>query len=229
MKKLTVSVTRAEMILGFIYIAVQLLILPSVLVMGNRLLGSPFSTVQVQFALFCADFICVTVIFHRFLIQSAKCTLAAPFRTLRFAGIGLLLYWAGSFAVNLFVLNVYPNFSNVNDASIGQLTRDNYTLMVVGTVLLVPVTEETLYRGLVFGTLYKRSPVAAYAVSTLVFAALHIVSYIGSYEPLLLLLCFLQYVPAGLCLAWAYAQADSIWASILIHIAVNQMGVVAMR
>lgn len=229
MKKLTVSVTRAEMILGFIYIAVQLLILPSVLVMGNRLLGSPFSTVQVQFALFCADFICVTVIFHRFLIGCAKVSLAAPLRTLCFAGMGLLLYWVGSFAVNLFILTVYPDFSNVNDASIGQLTRDNYTLMAVGTVLLVPVTEETLYRGLVFGTLYRRSPVAAYAVSTLVFAALHIVSYIGSYEPLLLLLCFLQYVPAGLCLAWAYAQADSIWASILIHIAVNQMGVVAMR
>ena len=229
MKKLTVSVTRTERILGFVYIAVQLLILPTALLLINRLLGSPFSAVQVQFALFCADFILVTVIFHRFLIGSAKRSFSEPFRTLRFAGIGLLLYWVGSFAVNYFILTVYPDFSNVNDASINELTQDNYTLMALSTVLLVPVTEETLYRGLVFGTLHKRSPVAAYAVSTLVFAALHVVGYIGLYEPVLLLLCFLQYIPAGLCLAWAYTQADSIWASILIHIAVNQMGVVAMR
>ena len=44
-----------------------------------------------------------------------------------------------------------------------------------------------------------------------------------------LFLSFLQYVPAGLCLAWSYEKADSIWAPILIHIAVNQMGNLAMR
>lgn len=221
--------TRTESILGFGYIPVQLLILPTALSLVNRLLGSSLSTAEVQFALFCIDFICVTVIFHRFLISSAKRTFSDPFRTLRFAGVGLLLYWAGSFLVNYFILAVYPDFSNVNDASINELTQDNYTLMAVSTVLLVPVTEETLYRGLVFGKLHERSPAAAYAVSALVFAALHVVGYIGSYDPVLLLLCFLQYIPAGLCLAWAYAQADSIWASILIHMAINQMGVVAMR
>lgn len=229
MKKLTVSITRTEVLLGFIYIAVQLLVLPFALLVVNQFLNNPLSAVQAQFVLFGIDFICVTLIFHRFLIQCGRLSLSNPFRTLRFAGMGLLLYWVGSFAVNLFVLSVYPEFSNVNDASISELTQSNYTLMTIGTVLLVPITEETLYRGLVFGSLYKRSPVAAYGVSTLVFAALHVVGYIGSYNPMLLLLCFVQYVPAGLCLAWAYAQADSIWAPILIHIAVNQMGVMAMR
>ena len=62
---------------------------------------------------------------------------------------------------------VYPDFSNVNDTSIMELTQQNYTLMAIGTVLLVPVVEETLYRGVVFGSLYKRSRVAAYTVSTL--------------------------------------------------------------
>lgn len=229
MKTLCVSMTRTERILGFCYLPVQILLLPIVLVQGNLILGSPLSAAQLNFALFALDFICITVIFRRFLWQSLRQALSAPWQLLRYAGAGLLLYWIGSIAVNYFIFSVYPDFSNVNDASISELTQQNYTLMSVGTVLLVPVTEESLYRGLVFGSIYKRSRIAGYAVSTLIFAALHVVGYIGYFDPVHLLLCFLQYIPAGLCLAWAYVKADTIWAPILMHIAINQMGVLAMR
>ena len=221
--------TRTERILGFSYLPVQILLLPVVLVQGNLILGSPLSAAQLNFILFALDFICITVIFRRFLLQSLRQALSVPWRLLRYAGAGLLLYWIGSFVVNFFILTVYPDFSNVNDASISELTQQNYTLMSVGTVLLVPVTEETLYRGLIFGSIYKRSRIAGYAVSALIFAALHVVGYIGYFTPVHLLLCFLQYIPAGLCLAWAYVMADTIWAPILMHIAINQMGVLAMR
>lgn len=229
MKRLTVSMTRAEWIAGLIYIAVQLLVLPFILVLGNMLLGSPLSEAQVNFAFFCIDFICVTVIFHRFLWQNAKQVFAAPWRCLRYAGAGLMLYWLGSYLIGLLVVAVYPDFINVNDESIAALTQENYQLMSIGTVLLVPVVEETLYRGVVFGKLHKRSPVLAYIVSTMVFAALHVLGYIGLYKPMHLLLCFLQYIPAGLCLAWSYACADTIWAPILIHMTINQIGVLSMR
>ncbi|MBQ8360158.1 MAG: CPBP family intramembrane metalloprotease [Oscillospiraceae bacterium] len=229
MKNLSIFMTRTERILGFSYLPVQILLLPVVLVQGNLILGSPLSAAQLNFILFALDFICITVIFRRFLLQSLRQALSVPWRLLRYAGAGLLLYWIGSFVVNFFILTVYPDFSNVNDASISELTQQNYTLMSVGTVLLVPVTEETLYRGLIFGSIYKRSRIAGYAVSALIFAALHVVGYIGYFTPVHLLLCFLQYIPAGLCLAWAYVMADTIWAPILMHIAINQMGVLAMR
>ena len=48
-------------------------------------------------------------------------------------------------------------------------------------------------------------------------------------EPLLLFLNFLQYLPAGIALCWAYEQADSIFAPILIHTAINLLAMVAMR
>lgn len=229
MKKLSVTTTRTEMLLGLIYIAVQVFVLPTVLLQGNLIFGRPLSAVQLNFILFCVDFICVTVIFHRFLWQNAKHAFDRPFMCLRYAGLGLMLYWLGSFLVNTFIFAVYPDFSNVNDASISQLTQQNYQLMSVSTVLLVPVTEETLYRGVIFGKIYERSRIGGYALSTLLFAALHVVGYIGLYEPVHLLLCFLQYIPAGLCLAWAYVMADTIWAPILIHITINQIGVLAMR
>lgn len=229
MRKLSITMTRRERTLGFAYLPVQILLLPVLLVQGNLILGSPLSPAKLNFVLFALDFLCVTVILRSFLLQSLKKALSAPWRLLRYAGAGMLLYWIGSFLVNYFIITVYPEFSNVNDASISILTKENYTLMSIGTVLLVPVTEESLYRGVVFGSIYNRSPIAGYAVSALVFAALHVVGYIGSFSPVHLLLCFLQYIPAGLCLAWAYVMADTIWAPILMHIAINQMGVLAMR
>lgn len=229
MRNLTITMTRRERTLGFVYLPVQILLLPTLLLQGNLILGSPLSPAKLNFILFALDFLCVTVILRRFLWQSLHQALSAPWRLLRYAGAGLLLYWIGSFVVNYFIISVYPQFSNVNDNSIAELTQENYTLMSVGTVLLVPVTEESLYRGVVFGSIYKRSKIVGYAVSALLFAALHVVGYIGNFAPVHLLLCFLQYIPAGLCLAWAYVMADTIWAPILMHIAINQMGVLAMR
>lgn len=215
--------------MGLIFIPIQIFLLPILLVQGNLIFGNQLSEAQLNFALFALDFICITVIFRRFLWKSLHCALSAPWRLLRFAGAGILLYWFGSFLVNYFIMTVYPDFSNVNDDSIQALTQQNYQLMAIGTVLLVPVTEETLYRGVIFGSIYKRSRILGYAVSALVFAALHVIGYIGYFEPVHLALCFLQYIPAGLCLAWAYVMADTIWAPILMHIAINQMGVLAMR
>lgn len=229
MKKLTVSMTRTEVILGIVYLAAQILVLPSAMLLINQLLGQPLSPVQLNFAFFCVDFICITAIFHRFLWRSAKLSFMTPFQCLRYAGAGLVLYWIASYLISIIIFMVSPGFSNVNDQSIMELTRENYSLMAVGTVLLVPVVEETLYRGIVFGRLYHRSPLAAYAVSTLAFSALHVVGYIGLYDPLQLLLCLVQYIPAGVCLAWAYVKADSIWAPILMHITINQIGVLSMR
>ena len=229
MRNLSIATTRRERAFGFAYLPVQILLLPVLLVQGNLILGNPLPPSTLNFILFALDFLCVTVILRRFLWQSLRKALSAPWQLLRYAGAGLLLYWIGSFVVNYIIITVYPEFSNVNDASISQLTKENYTLMSIGTVLLVPVTEESLYRGLIFGSIYKRNRIVGYAVSALIFAAMHVIGYIGSFEPIHLLLCFLQYIPAGLCLAWAYVMADTIWAPILIHIAINQMGVLTMR
>ena len=229
MKKLTVSMTRTETVFGLFYIGIQILVLPYLLVFGNQIFGNPLSKVQLNFLFFAIDFICIVTIFRGFLKKCAICGLEHPWRLLRYAGCGLLLYWAGSILVNVVILNVYPDFSNVNDQSILELTKENYLLMSIGTVLLVPVVEETLHRGVIFGTLYRVNPLVGYLVSTLIFSALHVINYINAFSPLHLFLCFLQYIPAGLCLAWAYVKADSIWAPILIHIAINQLGVLAMR
>ena len=229
MKKLSVSTTPAQRLWGWIYLALQLIVIPALLTLGNVYLQLELSDAELNFIFFCLNFICVTIIFHPFLIANGIRAIRAP-QNIIYAALGAFAaYWILTYLVSGVIAAVYPDFFNVNDAAVATMVSDEYRLMLIGTVFLVPVTEELLYRGLIFAGLYNRSNILAYAVSTVAFALLHVFGYIGLYDPLHLLLCLLEYVPAGLCLGWAYAKADSIWAPILVHILVNLIGMLAMR
>lgn len=227
--KLSISMSRGEVIFGWLLMALQLLVLPVVAVILNSLLPTPLSDTQLNIALFIVEFLLATIIFRRFLAASARHSLSAPIRTLRFAFLGLLLYYVGSFMVGLVITAVSEDFSNINDSNIYAMVQENFTLMKLCTVVLVPVTEELLYRGLIFRGLQGKNRLIAYLVSAGVFSLIHVAGYIGTTTPVILLLCFLQYIPAGLALGWAYEKADSIWAPILMHMAVNQVSISLMR
>lgn len=229
MNKLSIHLTKRELLLGWLYYPIQLLVLPFLVTLINMLAGNFLGEAALNFVYFGSNFIVVTLIFSHLLIENGKNALEAPGLCIGSALLGLGLYWGLSYAVQVFILMVDPDFFNVNDASIGVMVQENFALTAIGTVLLVPVAEEALYRGLIFGSFYKRKPLAAYLISTCIFASVHVVGYIGSFEPMQLALCFLQYLPAGIALGWAYARADSIWSPILMHITINLIGVVAMR
>ena len=63
----------------------------------------------------------------------------------------------------------------------------------------------------------------------LAFALIHIAGFLGSYSVLDVLLCMLQYLPAGLCLAWSCIRGETIFAPIVIHALVNAVGIYRLR
>ncbi len=227
--KLSISMTRRETVFGWVYLFINLFVLPVLLNMGNQLLAAPLSEAELNLVYFALNFLLVLVIFRRFLGKSLALALKTPWRCLRFAALGFFLYYIAMMAVSRVVTYLQPEFVNVNDSAIMDMTREQYTLMSIATVFLVPITEETLFRGLLFRGLQEKNRVLAYIVSTVVFGGIHVVSYVGLYDWLTLLLCFLQYLPAGIALAWAYEKTDTILTPMLIHMTVNQIGVSAMR
>lgn len=215
--------------MGWLFLLIQLVFLPWLLSAVSAITGWPSSPAVLNFLMFAINFLFTVLIFHRFLWQSLKAMLRAPFLCLRAAFLGLIVYYLADLLLGTLIRSFSPAFSNLNDANIISMTQEHYALMALGTVLLVPIAEEVLYRGLIFGALHKRSRLAAYLVSVPAFCLIHVVGYIGVYEPLQLVLGFLQYVPAGLCLGWAYEKADTIWAPILMHISINQIALSLMR
>ena len=182
-----------------------------------------------NFIFFAVNFAAVVWIFRRFLGSSFRQVRVHPAYFCQAVILGLAAYLACSEGMNWLLARVAPGFSNANDASIAALSRGNYTLMVIGTVLLVPPAEECFYRGLIFRPLYGRSALAAYLVSIAAFSLVHILDYLGTYSLREMVIAFLQYLPAGLCLAWSYTKSDTIFAPIVIHALVNAWGIWQMR
>lgn len=88
-------------------------------------------------------------------------------------------------------------------------------------VVLIPLTEEILFRGLVFGSLRHYSRPLAYAVSVLLFALASVWRYALDLGDPRYLLTALEVLPAGLALAWCYDNGGSIWSAVALRMAIN--------
>ena len=225
---LNISLTRQETRNGLIYMIISLVALPWLLQEGNDFLATPLSIGKVNFIYYCINFLVMLGICRHFLKCSFIHSLKNPFSVLWYAALGYLGSQALGEILAYLTLMVYPNFSNVNDQAINDMLLEDSTLMILGTVVLVPLVEELFFRGLIFRNLWSKSHIGAYLVSMILFSLLHVAGYIGSYSPIHLLMCFLQYLPAGFCLAWCYCQTGTIITPMVMHGLTNAMSVYYM-
>ena len=223
------NLTKQETLGGFFYLAFQLICLPSVLTWVNGQLAAPLNDAELNFLFYLVNFIAVLLIFHDFLSRALTQVFRHPIVFCEAVILGTVGYYGLFWLTDKLVSLLVPSFANYNDASVLAMVNSSRLLMLVGLLVLVPLAEECLFRGLIFRNLYGKSPWAAYIVSILAFAVIHIIGYIGRYSALELLMAFLQYLPAGLCLAWAYTRADTIFAPILIHSLVNYISIYGIR
>ena len=93
------------------------------------------------------------------------------------------------------------------------------TVMLV--LVLIPVVEEVLFRGLLFGSLRRYSRPAAYLISIVVYAFSCVWRYALDYgDPRYLLLTVL-YLPVSAALTWCYDNGGSVWGTAVLHAAIN--------
>ena len=227
--KLSIATTRQENLLGYIYLAFSQILLPDLIAIASHYLGYPISLATLNIIFFLVNFISVVAIFHRFLGRSLLMAWKNIPKCLINVLIGFGMYYWVTILLGILISRIDPNFANVNDQAVSGIVQEHPGLIGFATVFLVPVVEETLYRGLIFQQLQRKHRILAYIVSSAVFSSIHIVGFIGSANWATLALCFTQYLPAGIALAWAYEKADTIVAPILIHIIINQIGMSAMR
>ena len=226
---MTISMKKYEKALGWVFLFMTPLVLPMLIVSLCDLLPVQPDSAQLNAIVFAVDFLLTVLIFHRFLWKNGLQALSRPGKTFLWMGIGFAVYQAGNSLIYILMHLLAPDFSNANDQSIQALLQEHYWLLAPCIVILVPITEETLYRGLVFGSIRKHCRWLAYVVSASAFSALHVISYIGTLSPLHLVLSFLQYLPGGIALALAYDMSESLWSSILIHSTINLIALIAMR
>ena len=213
---------------GFVWLAFEAVLFAPLLQLLNTLLPAPLPQSEVNFIFFAANFTVVAILFRRYLWAQLRLIPDRLGSAFGVAAIGFAAYLLLNFLMAQLILALDPAFSSVNDLTIRDLVQENYPLMFIGTVILVPITEECLLRGLVFRGLHDHNPLLAWIISVVLFSVIHIVSYIGTYPLSTILLCLVQYLPAGICLAAAYRFSGSLLSPILIHAAVNLVGMLAL-
>lgn len=226
---ITVKMKRWEKILGWVLLALHLLFLSLIIELVCFFFSIRLNNSVLNIINFIAAWVLTVAIFHRFLWENLK-TFRRDLKNSLYAALGGFgLYYVLNIFVNIIIINLAPDYSNVNDANIQQMSQGYYWIMTFCTVVLVPVTEEVLYRGMIFGLVWHKNRILAYVVSALVFAAIHMIGYIGNAPATDLVIGLFQYLPACIGLAYAYEKADSLWAPILVHGFVNLIGMLAMR
>lgn len=219
---MTNPLTGKELRYGTLYTLFQFLVLSQMASYAAIWLKLPAWSVNV--AVFAINFISTLLIYRRFLKEAFCKALQSPLTVVYYGLIGVLLYYFCTFLVSSVILRLCPDFRNLNDASISVMASKSRIFMVIGTVILVPTAEETMFRGLLFRGLYDRNPLAAWVLSVASFSCVHILGFIGTYTPLMLLLAFFQYLPAGIILSYLYKRSDTIVTPILTHTCINLIG-----
>ena len=145
--------------------------------------------------------------------------LTRPGRNLASVAAGL----AAWIALDLLVRQIPLPVRNPNESgyALEYLLSPRATGLIV--VVLMPMVEELLFRGVLFGSVRRYSRGAAYLLSAGLFALYCVWQFAFSYGRLDLryLLLAVQYLPAGVLLSWCYERGGSLWSAVLLHMAVN--------
>ena len=222
MEKRVPVLSPAEAKRGFVWMAFQYLLLPQLLAFLD--ISSDF----LNFFYHLSCFLAVSLLFWRYLRECLRWSAANWKKLLLLCGVSLGVYYVTAHLFRLLASALEPAFSNRNDEALLQMAGSSLVLFALTTVLLAPVTEELLFRGLLFGQLTKRNRILGYLISSLCFCLIHLLGYLGTYTPTQLLLALLQYLPAGLILAWSQEKSQSVTVPILIHMAINGISLVSI-
>jgi len=220
-----ISLTPTEKRNGCVWTAVSLLILPGLISLGAAALGASLSTANIIY--YFLNFAFTLGIFRKFLLGNLRVALDRVFPVLWYGALAYLGQQTIGEMLNILIYNLFPGFVNLNDASVGLMVRQS-PLLALCVVTLVPVAEETLHRGLIFRGLYDKNPTLAYIASVVIFSAIHVAGYIGALTPAQLLISFLQYLPAGYCLCFAYRRSGTLICPTLVHMVVNATAVFSL-
>ena len=225
---MTLTLTRSEKIFGGVYLLLQTLLVPFAVTLLCTALGNPSDALINLICFFCNALLAL-VFFRRLLVRSWRNAARDWKRTLAVTVKGFGLYWAINLLITAAILALRPDFANANDAGVNAMIDEYPVLMTVAVIFAAPLAEECLFRGWIFTGLAHRSLPLAYGVSCGLFAAAHLVGYVGRYDGVSLLLCLLQYIGPSFVLCRICREADSLAAPLALHMLINTLGCIFLR
>ena len=218
---------RTERVAGTIFFAVYLLVMP---LLGDRLFDLAETLLAVEIAptlrnvLFYYLLFAVTVLlFHSFLAATTGKFFDELNRALGTTCLGLVAFYGANELLYRLCSVLWDSRVNLNDTTIAAQAAAAPRMTALIVVVLAPFVEEVLFRGLVFGCISERSRIVAYAVSSALFALVHVWTFALSAWDLRYFALAVQYLVPGLVFAWVFDRSGTLWSSFLLHALVNAL------
>jgi len=112
-------------------------------------------------------------------------------------------------------------------AAVMEMAGVEYGKTAALAIFLAPLVEEPVFRGAVFGGLYRYGRPLAYGASMLLFSLYHVWGY--ALQDPVYWVYLLQYLPVSWLLCRCYERCNSIWGSIFFHMTVNAVSISALN
>ena len=229
MNDFTLPMKKREKIAGWIYLPIHtvlmgLFILPVVVTLLQNN-GITLDSVQVNTIYYCIGLAYILIFMTPFLKENFVMKKKA--NMLSTVGIGYFANTIMNYVVTIILALFTTQLTNPNSEAVYDAVSLNAYNMFAVAAIMAPIVEEVLFRGVIFGTIRQKSRILAYVVSILLFSVYHLWTSVALNGDWSVLIYMIQYVPAGLTLAWSYEKTGSIWTSIFLHMTINAVAVFA--
>lgn len=211
------QLTRREQLRGLVFFALYFLVFP-VLKMGVEWFLDHFFGLFLSEAMSAAVYYLILgvltfIVFGSFLKNSLDILVDfLPENLLAFA-TGLVGAEVLQFLVNRLP---WPVENPTAPSWAGQYAYSPAATIVI-VVILMPLIDEVLFRGLVFGSLRRYSRPLAWAITVLLFMIYNVWTFAVAYGEARYLVLAFQYLPMALALTWCYDRGGSIWSAAVLH------------
>lgn len=215
------QMTRSEQLRGWVLFALYLAVFPWAMGLVQRAFGGELPVAEANLVYYLLAAALVFALFWSFLRHGWD-LLADDLGRNAFA---LVTGLAGAWVLGLAARAVPLPVENPNLVNYPQQFALSPAATVVILVVLMPVVEEPLFRGLLFGSLRRHSRVLGYLLSALIYGVYCVWQFTYAYGTVDLryLLLALEYLPMGLALAWCYDNGGSIWSPVALHAVLNAL------
>ena len=211
------QLTRREQIRGLIFFALYFLVFP-VLKMVVEWAFDHFFGLYLSEAMSAAVYyyimgILTVLVFWSFLKNGL--TILNDFLPENLLALATGLVGAG--VLHFLVMLLPWPLENPNSISWAEQYAYSPAATIVIVVILMPLIDEVLFRGLVFGSLRRYSRPLAWVCSVLLFMIYSVWTFAVAYGDARYLMLAFQYLPMALALTWCYDRGGSIWPTIVLH------------
>jgi membrane protease YdiL (CAAX protease family) len=223
--------TKTQLSLGLSWLAVHFIVLPLLLPLIDLFINPEFNAAATAAIYYGVSFVYLLCVMLTFLRREFDALISGKLYTLAAFFGGMLIYLILSYLSRMLFAGANTLFPTPAEEMYWAYQGADRGAALAAYVLLLPIAEELLLRGCVFGAIRgggdsggkngRVRRIAAYAVTAAAACLLHTWIFALSGLNVYLLYYAAGYLPACLALCWCYDFSGSVWTSIFLSMSIQ--------